>query len=132
MEGRHRGTRVQARTIQGRIKKWEVFGLRQVQRRDFRVQRCDVPESKVSNVATLRTNIATLQRRPKMQLIQQRSKIRENSPHAIVTLLNLLNRPSLRLSITGPASRHPKKKKKSDYGQKQKTNILKADNNKKI
>ena len=65
-----------------------------------------------------------------MQLIQQRYKIRENFPHAIVTLLNLLNGFSLRLSIAGPESRH--QKRDSDYGQKQKTNILKADNNKKF
>ena len=65
-----------------------------------------------------------------MLLIQQWFKIRENSPHAIVTLLKLLNGSSLRLSIAGPESRHPKRD--SDYGQKQKTKILKANNNKKF
>ena len=45
-----------------------------------------------------------------MQIIQQWSKVRENSPRAIVTLLNFLNGSSPILSIAGPASRHPKEK----------------------
>ena len=43
-------------------KKWEVFGLKHVQRRDVREQRRDVLDSKVSNAATLRFNAATFQR----------------------------------------------------------------------
>ena len=67
---------MQVRMIQGRIKKWEVFGLKQVQRHDVRVQRRNVPESQVSNVATLRSNVATFQRVVKINvaMFQRSSK----------------------------------------------------------
>ena len=43
-------------------KKWGVFGLKQGQRRDVRMQRRDFPEKKTTNVVTLRSNVATFQR----------------------------------------------------------------------
>ena len=39
-----------------------VFGLKQGQRRDVRMQRLDFPESEAANVVTLRSNVATFQR----------------------------------------------------------------------
>ena len=60
----------------------------QNQRCDVEIQRRDVLEEGQTDVATLKANVATLQRRPKMEIIQQWSKVRENSPCAIVTLLN--------------------------------------------
>ena len=81
--------------------------------------------SRRCNVATLRTNVAMLQRRPKMYIKQPWSKVRENSPRVIVTLWTIvvlcMNGSSSVLSIAGPESKHPKRD--SDYGQKQQTNI---------
>ena len=107
------------------------------QRRDVEIQRRDVPERCKTNVATLRstqrhdvpekgqTDIATFQRRPKIKIIQPWSKVRENSPRAIVTLWTFavlcMNGSSPVLLIAGPESRHPKRD--SDYRHKQQTNI---------
>ena len=46
-----------------------------------------------------------------MKIIQQWFRVRENSPRAIVTLLNFLNGSSPILSIAGPASKHLKEKR---------------------
>ena len=122
-------------TLRSHITTLQRGGL--IQRRDVRVQRLDVPEkgqtdvatlrrrdvttSRRYNVATLRVNVATLQRRPKMYIMQPWSKIRENSPRAIVTLWTFvvlcMSGSSPILSIAGPESRHPKRD--SDYGQQQ-------------
>ena len=56
-------------------KNWGVFGLKQGQRRDVRVQCRDVPERKASNVATLRSNIATFQRVVKTSVATLRSHV---------------------------------------------------------
>ena len=95
------------------------------QRRDVESQRRYVTERCKTNVAMLKANVATFQRRPKMKNIQPWSKGTENSPRAIVTLWTFavlcMNGSSPILSIAGPESRHPKRD--SDYGQKQQTNI---------
>ena len=99
----------------------------QNQCRDVGYQRRDVPEEgkidvatfRRSDVATLRANIATLQRRLKMQIKEPWSRIRENSPrinvHLWTFVVRYMNGLSPVLSIAGPEIIQPKRD--TDYGQ---------------
>ena len=51
------------------------FVLKQRQRRDVRVQRHNVPESEVANIATLRLNVATFQRAFKTNVATLRTNV---------------------------------------------------------
>ena len=52
-----------------------LLSLKQVQRRDVRAQRCDVPEGGAANVAALRSNVATWQRGYKSNVTTLRSNV---------------------------------------------------------
>ena len=83
------------------------------------IQRRDIPTSRRCNIATLRANVATLQRRLKMKIKEPWSRIRENSPRINVHLWTFVKRYMNRLSpvllIAGPEIIQPKRD--TDYGQ---------------
>ena len=82
------------------------------------------------DVATLKANVATLQRKLKMHIKEPWSKIREKSPHIIANLKTFvmcyINGLSPVLSIAGPEIIRPKRD--IDYGQNIKSKQLKANN----